>query len=470
MDPHSPLHPLLRARKVSVTPKAASAALKAPAAGAAPVPLQTVLCAAGSSAIPARRSAIASLCTAHRYRYDLIGMPAKSILLTLFLLPASPILSLCQAPPSNQDQIDLHSRMAQQYLQERRPDLAIPELQKLVALDPGNVDARANLGVLLFFRGDYEGAIPQLRAALTLQPGLSKNQALLGLAEDHTFDLVDARKDLEASFPVIQDGKFKLEVGLDLVGLYTGASDLDQAAEVIAQLTKAYPDDAEVHYAAYRVYGDLSGASMLQLSVVAPHSAQMHQLLAHEEIREGNTNAAVAQFRQAIAIDSQLPGVHFELAELLNTSQDPVVKKEAEKEYRAAFAINPEDEVALSRLADIAVQRGDVQEAYQEYTQAVAMRPADSDAKLGLAKVLIGMNQPDKAQTLLEQTVQLNPTDATAHYRLATFYREKGRMDDAKRELELYKDLREEKDKLRAVYKDLLIQPAEIKADAPDEK
>ena len=413
---------------------------------------------------------IASLCTVPRSRYDSGVMLAKSILLTLFLLPAPSILSLCQAPPSNQDQINLHSRMAQQYLQERRPDLAIPELQKLVALNPGDVDARSNLGVLLFFSGDYKGAIPQFRAALTLQPGLSKTQALLGLAEEHTFDLVDARKDLEASFPAIQDRKFKIEVGLDLVGLYTGASDLDQAAGVVAQLNKASPDDPEVLYAAYRVYGDLSGASMLRLSVAAPDSAQMHQVLAHEEIREGNTNAAVAQFRKAIAIDSRLPGVHFELAELLNTSQDPVVKKEAEKEYRAALAIDPEDEVALSRLADIAVQRGDVQEAYQEYTQAVAMRPADSDAKLGLAKVLIGMNQPDKAQTLLEQTVQLDPTNATARYRLATFYREKGRMDDAKRQLELYKGLRAEKDKLRAVYKDLLIQPSEIKADVPDEK
>ncbi|MGA9060657.1 MAG: tetratricopeptide repeat protein [Terracidiphilus sp.] len=396
-------------------------------------------------------------------------MPAKSMLLTLLLLPPS-ILSLCQAPPSNQDQINLHSRMAQQYIQERRPDLAIPELQKLVALNPDNVDARSNLGVLLFFRGDYKNAIPQLRAALTLQPGLSKTQALLGLAEEHTFDLVDARKNLEASFSAIQDGKFKIEVGLDLVGLYTGTSDLDQAAGVIAQLTKAYPDDSRVLYAAYRVYGDLSGASMLRLSVVAPDSPQMHHLLAHEEIREGNTNAAVAQFRKAIAIDSQLPGVHFELAELLNTSQDPVLKKEAEKEYRAALAIDPEDEAALLKLADIAAQRGDVEEAYQEYTQAVAMRPADSDAKLGLAKVLIAMNQPDKAQTLLEQTVQLDPTNATARYRLATFYREKGRMDDAKRQLELYKDLRAEKDKLRAVYKDLLIRPAELKEDTPDEK
>ena len=397
-------------------------------------------------------------------------MPVRTVLCFLLLLSAVPILPARQAPPGQQDQIALHERMAQRYLREKRPDLAIPELKKLVTLDPGNVDARANLGVLFFFHGDYAQATPQLRAAITLRPNLMKIQALLGLAEEHTADFPDARKDLEASFPSIQEKQLKIEMGLDLVGLYTGSGDLDQAAAVIAQLKKSYPDDAEVLYAAYRTYADLSGESMLTLSLVAPDSAQMHQLLAHEEIREGNTNAAVVQFRKAIAIDPRLPGAHFELAELLNTSQDPAVKKEAEQEYRTALTVDPQEEKAIFQLADIAAQKGDTRQAYDGYTRALALQPADSDAKLGLAKVLIQMNQPDKAQALLEQTIQLDPTNAIAHYRLATFYREKGRMDDAKQQLELYKDLREEKDKLRAVYKDLLIPPAEIKADEPDAK
>ena len=100
---------------------------------------------------------------------------------------------------------------------------------------------------------------------------------------------------------------------------------------------------------------------MLTLSLVAPDSAQMHQLLAHEETREGNTNAAIAEYRKAIAIDGHLPGVHFELAELLHTSQDPAVKKEAEQEYRAALAANPQDEKAICRLGDIAAQDGNTQ-------------------------------------------------------------------------------------------------------------
>jgi Flp pilus assembly protein TadD len=99
----------------------------------------------------------------------------------------------------------------------------------------------------------------------------------------------------------------------------------------------------------------------------------------------------------------------------------------------------------------------------------VELQPADADAKLGLAKTLIEMNQTDKALALLEETVQLEPTNATAHYRLATLYRKMGRADDAKREMELYKKFKEMKEKLNALYKELQVQPKEIRADEQDE-
>jgi hypothetical protein len=45
-----------------------------------------------------------------------------------------------------------------------------------------------------------------------------------------------------------------------------------------------------------------------------------------------------------------------------------------------------------------------------------------------------------------------------------------GRMDDAKREVELYQKYKDMKEKLRAVYKELLIQPDEIRADENPEE
>lgn len=397
-------------------------------------------------------------------------MPAKAIAYALIFLPALfsgyQYSSWSQSVPSDKAQIAQHERMAQQYLREQHPDLAIPEFKKVVELDPANIEARVNLGVLLFFRGEYADAIPQLRAALDANAELWKVRSLLGFAEEHTSDIAAARKDLEASFPKIEERKLKIEVGLDLVGIYTANSELDKAAEVVSQLKAAYPDAPEVLYAAYRTYADLSGETMIGLSLVAPDSAQMHQLLAHEETREGNTNGAIAQYRKAIALNPHLPGVHFELAELLHSSDVPAVKNEAEQEYRAAVSENPLDEKALCALADIAEGNGDFNAAFEDYSKAVTIQPDDAGAKLGLAKVLIDMGRFDKAFPLLQASVQLEPTNAVAHYRLGTLYRRIGKLDEAKREIDLFQQYKGMKDKLRAVYKELQVQPDEIRADA----
>jgi tetratricopeptide (TPR) repeat protein len=379
-------------------------------------------------------------------------------------------LCLTQAGAGKQAEFAAHSRKAETYLREQRPDFAIPELQAAAAIHPEDVDTQGNLGVLLFFQGKAAEAIPHLRVAVEKQPSLAKIQGILGIAELRTEDIEQGRKDLETAFPSITDAKIKVLVGLELVGSYTQIGDLDQAAEVLAQLKKAAPANPEVLYAEYQTYFDLSAEARLALSLAAPDSAQMHQLLAHEEITEGNTNRAIAQFRMAIAIDPRLPGVHFELAELLNTASDPAIRKEAIEEYRIALEQNPRDEKAICRLGEIAAQKGDVKQAYDDYSKAVALQPADADAKLGLAKALIEMDEPDKALPLLEASVQLEPTNSTAHYRLSTLYRKMGRIEDARREVELYKKYKDMKEKLRALYKDVLIRPEEIRADDQDDK
>jgi Flp pilus assembly protein TadD len=63
-------------------------------------------------------------------------------------------------------------QQVQKYLQEQKPQLAVPVLREIVSLDPKNLNGQANLGVLLFFQGNYSEAAQHLRAALQLQPDL----------------------------------------------------------------------------------------------------------------------------------------------------------------------------------------------------------------------------------------------------------------------------------------------------------
>jgi tetratricopeptide (TPR) repeat protein len=373
-----------------------------------------------------------------------------------------------QSNPSRQQQIELHSRQAADYLKESRPDLAVPEFRAIIALDPNNVDARGNLGVVLFFQGAYPDAIPQFRAALKVRPTLWKIQALLGIAEKRTRDVKAALGDLEKAFPNVQEEKIRIETGMELIEIYSGTGDLDKAAATVSVLRGMEPANEAILYTAYRIYSDLADESMLTMAIVAPKSARMHQLMAHELAKHGNTAEAIENYRVALKIDPQLPGLHFELAEMLNTSSVQSDQDEAQSEYKKALAVNPSDASSESRLGDIAARRNDLNEAYERYARALELRPDDAETSLGLAKVLMSMGQLQKAEALLDHAVQLDPTNAVAHFRLSTIYRQTGRTADAKRELEQYQKYKEMKEKLRDIFHAMRVEPAKEEHDDLD--
>jgi tetratricopeptide (TPR) repeat protein len=374
---------------------------------------------------------------------------------------------LCQPVSDVQPTVDAHLREAHRLLSENKPAEAIPEFQAVVALDPSNIDARGNLGVLLFFAGNYKEAIPELREALRLKPDLWKIQALLGMGERRTGDSVAARADLEKSLPELHETKVHIEAGLELIELYTATEDLDKASAVIGVLRGLDPENQEVLYAAYRIHSDLAREAILSLSLVAPKSALMYQVMAHEAATRGDTPTAIREYREALKINPKLPGLHFELAEMLHSLPMTVeTSAQAKSEYEAAQVQNPFDEKAVLRLAGMAEDSSDQKKAYELYSRAVELQPDDSEANYELGKMLAAMEQPEKAEKLLEHAVQMDPTNAVIHFRLSTVYQRLGRGADAKREVEQYRKYKDLKNKLRDTYRELHLDPHQLDMDA----
>jgi Tfp pilus assembly protein PilF len=367
-----------------------------------------------------------------------------------------------------------HERKAREYLQQRKPELARKEFAVVAEAEPGNLDAQANLGVLMYFDGQYQEAIPHLKAAVALAPQQAKLQALLGFSERRAGDVAAARSDLAAALPGLTEDKVRKQAGLELVEMDTAANDLPAAAAAVAQLKAAMPADAEVLYAAYRVYTDLAGEALLDLSLAGPESAQMHQAIAHELVKARDNAAAVTNLRAAVKIDPHLPGAHFELAELLAASSAPAEKAEAQGEYELALKDNPRDDKTMTRLGDLAADKGDHAGAMKRYKEALALQPENADAAIGLAHELVDEEQLEAALPLLEGVVKSDPTNMLAHYRLAALYRRLHRTEDAKREIVDYQKLKATREKLRGVYGALRsgsgggdLKDSDLKSDAP---
>ena len=360
---------------------------------------------------------------------------------------------------SVQEQVALHARKAQQFLRANQPDQAIPEFRSIIAIDPANVDALGNLGVLLYFRGDYADAIPQLQAALKSDPGLWKIQALLGMAQRRSGDAASSMANLEQAFPNLEDRNIQIQAGMELVEIYASLEQLAKAAHVLQFLHEKFPTDLGVLYASYHIYSDLAGEAMVSLSLVAPHSAQMHQLMAHELARQDQMDAAVRNYREAVKIDPSLPGLHFELAEALNASGAQQNKGEAKREYETALSVNRFDGKAQCRLGDIAYDAGDMQGSLSHYSEAVQFQPDDLEANLGMAKVLLQMNETEKATVFVEHALVVDPTSAEGHFRLSAIYRQEHRIADSKREIEQFQKYRDMKEKLRQIYREMRLRP-----------
>ncbi len=343
----------------------------------------------------------------------------------------------------------------QNYLHQEKPQLAVPLLREIVALDPNNLNAHANLGVLLFFQDDYAKAIPQLRRAVQLNPDLPKIQALLGIAESRTGDQADAQKDLEQAFPRLTDVKIQKEAGLELVELDSALGELARALAVVEKLEEVLPADPQVLFVTYEISEQVTYKTLLNMLVVAPNSAEMHMMMAGELARRGDHTNAIEQYREAIRLNPELPGAHFELAEQLRTSADPALNAEAEDQFKAALRVNQYDEKAWRELGEILAAKGDFKTAAEYYRKALALQPRDSDAESDLAIALLSLNQAKQALPLLQSAEKDDPTNMAAHYRLSLLYRRTGQMKESEREMKLFLHYRDLKRKLGSIFKQM---------------
>jgi len=390
-----------------------------------------------------------------------------SLLLAISFCAAEGSGQTAPAPTNTPEQ---HLGLAQQYLQQNRPDLAIPELEAAAAIDPANIDTQANLGILYYFGRNYTKAVPHLRTTMKAKPELWKIQALLGLAEARLGDADASRADLEAAFPYLTEEKIKIEVGEALISADTAAGDLDKAATVVSAMLALRPTDPAMLFMAFRLYSDLADRSMLTLALAAPESAQMHQVMARELVRQGDNASAIANYREAIRIDPQLLGLHSDLGYLLSHSTDANLQAEAESEFKAALHANPRDTRSEIALGEIAEKNGDQNAAYANFSHVLELDPNNSEACIEMAKLLVSMNQRDKAQQFFERAIQIDPTNYIAHYRLSTLYRQAGKEEEAKAQVAEYLKYKQMKSKLEKIFKDMRVPASEPGADEQDAK
>jgi predicted Zn-dependent protease len=208
---------------------------------------------------------------------------------------------------------------------------------------------------------------------------------------------------------------------------------------------------------AQRLYRELADDTLDKLAVLAPGSARMQQVIAERLVNAGDAQSAAEHYRKALEIDSRVPGLHFELAQAIleSAKSNPAAQDDAEKELNAAVSSDGDSASVECELGAIANLRSDTDQAYAHYARAFAMNPGSTQAQLGLGQSLMTMEKPQDARKYLEMAVKADPLNTAAHYRLASAYKLLQMPEAAQREMHLFQEIKDTKDRVRALYKQM---------------
>ena len=335
-----------------------------------------------------------------------------------------------QAQTPDAGQLDRYAQEAQRALAERRYDDAARAYEKLRELSPQTAEVHAQLGAVYFQQHAFARAVPSLRQALKLQPGLPKVDILLALCLSELGQFKEALPGLRKAFKQTADDPLRRLAGLQLTRAYTGLEQDDKAVEVALELCRLYPDDPEVLYHGGRLFSNFAYLQTLKLRKVAPDSVFMH--LAAGEVKEsqGYYNAAIQEYREVLALGPGRPGIHFRIgralllrAKQLSGAEASSARAEAEKEFEEELRRDPTNANAAYELGEIHRQSGEMEKAADLFERALEHYPDFDEAQIGLGRVLVRLGKPEQALPHFQKAVSLNPGNEVAYYQLAQCHR-----------------------------------------------
>jgi predicted Zn-dependent protease len=405
-------------------------------------------------------------------RREPAAAPGRACLLALILFCALPVGARAQTAPPNggsaRAALAADLERGQSALKAKDSAAAAEAFRDALKIDAKNATAHANLGAIAFFRGDCHAAMPELQSALASAPELENAKGLIAICEKRMGDR-NAAADLETAFASMKDKQLRVQVGVELADFYYQNGDADRTLPVVHQLVELAPENVDLLFFAQRIYSEMADDTMNKLALLAPDSARMQQLIAEKLINAGDLKGAVDHYRKALAEDARLPGLHFELAEaILEGSNDAAAGAAARTELDAAVKAEGDNARIESAYGRIAAQQGDFGGAAAHYRQALTMDAGSGEAQLGLGAALEEENQPQEAVKYLRLAANSDPMNATAHYRLARVCRALHLDDEARKQTDLYKEIRAAKDQVAQLYRQMDRRP-EHEDDVPAE-
>jgi len=268
------------------------------------------------------------------------------------------------------------------------------------------------------------------------------------------------------------DHDLKKRIGLDGLRCAMTRETPYESLDFLAVLTREFPHDPDVLYAATHAFSDLSMKSSQDLARDAPFSFQVHELNAEALEIQGKWEQAAAEYHKILDINPLLPGVHARLGRtLLSKPQpSPTDVAEAKKAFEEELEIDPRNAAAEYVLGQLAADDKDSATAIRHFGKAAKLDENFSEAYLGLGTSLNSAKRYAEAVAPLETYEKMAPDSPTGHYQLALAYAGSGRKEDANREAALQRQASEALEAVKRKAAVALEKQTSPDAQAPEQK
>jgi predicted TPR repeat methyltransferase len=171
--------------------------------------------------------------------------------------------------------------------------------------------------------------------------------------------------------------------------------------------------------------GDFAAAefSSRKATELAPDNAFYHANLALALWKQDKLEASVEAYQKSLQLDPKLVDAWMQLAAVYCYLR---VDIEAERCYKEAIGIAPDNGAAHARLGDLLSRQKRKDEAIDSFRKAALIKPDDAGIHLQLAWALQSKRQWDAAMSSFQVAVSLAPENVEAHFGLGAVCLEKG--------------------------------------------
>lgn len=227
------------------------------------------------------------------------------------------------------------------------------------------------------------------------------------------------------------------------------AQRIDDSVATLRQITTIEPRNVTAHkllgdalYLAGQE-GEAEKSFQAGLAIDARHEATLYAL-GRVYYQEKRYPEAVQQFQQVLTQNPKSYRAHDNLAVAYDTlRQDSDALRHFLKALDLVHKDHPEYDVAYANFADFYLRREQYEKAFQLAAEAAQRNPQSARNCFLTGKALVRLEKQELSLRWLQQAVKLDPANSEARYVLAQVYRKLGREEEARRELEKFRELRE---------------------------